>query len=253
MTVLIKNDLIQNGTFKIISSHLSDCVVLLMDNSNCSWLEDIILIFAYALPENSTIYSAQNPNGIELLDDQICEVITSNQRSEIFIAGDMNAPIIDFCDYITDDDLDFVFDRDTSYSFDSFDLHRKSKDNIYNNFGLSLVEICFTYGIHVLNGRLFNDIQGEYTCFVYNGASVVDYMMTSTNSFQYFSEFGVSDNLFSIHCPVYCTLKLESYCVQSDSVTREKLRSWEKIKWNESMKGDCLERFRNFFNNFRIT
>ena len=77
--------------------------------------------------------------------------------------------------------------------------------------------------------------------------------MASTNLFPYFSDFGVSDNLFSIHCPVYCPLKLESHCVQSDSVTGEKLKSWEKIKWNESMKGDFLERFRNIFNNFRIT
>ena len=69
-----------------------------MDNSNCSWLEDIILIFAYVSPENSTIYSAQNPNGIELLEDQICEIITSYPKSEIFIAGDMNARIKDFCD-----------------------------------------------------------------------------------------------------------------------------------------------------------
>ena len=114
----------------------------------------------------------------------------------------MNARIKDFGDYITDDDLDFVFGLDTSYPFDSFDLPRKSKDNIYNNFGLSLVELCCTYGIHVLNGRLFNDIQGEYTCFVNNGASVVDYMMASTNLFPYFSDFGVSDNLFSIHCTV---------------------------------------------------
>ena len=107
--------------------------------------------------------------------------------------------------------------------------------------------------IHVLNGRLFNDIQGEFTCFVNNGASVVGYMIASTNLFPYFSDFGVSDILFSIHCPVYCTLKLERHCVQSDSVPGEKLKSWEKIKWNESMKGDFLERFRNIFNNFGIT
>ena len=255
VTVLVKNDLIQNGTIEIIFSHLSDCVVLLMDNSNCSRLEDIILIFVYVSPENSKIYSAQNPNGIKLLDDQICEIITSYPMSEIFIAEDMNTRIKDFCDYITDDDLDFVFGLDTSYMYpiDSFDLPRKSKDNIYNNFGLSLVELCCTYGIHVLNGGLFNDIQVEYTCFVNNGASAVDYMMASTNLFPYFSDFGVSDSLFSIHCPVYCTLKLERHCVQIDSVTGEKLKPWEKIKWNESMKGDFLERFRNIFNNFRIT
>ena len=49
----------------------------------------------------------------------------------------MNARIKDFFDYVTDDDLDFVFGLDTSYIFESFDLPRKSKDNIYNNFGLS--------------------------------------------------------------------------------------------------------------------
>ena len=56
----------------------------------------------------------------------------------------MNAHINDFCDCFTDDDLDFVFGPDTSYPVDSFDLHSKSKDNVYNTFGLSLVEMCWT-------------------------------------------------------------------------------------------------------------
>ena len=34
----------------------------------------------------------------------------------------------------------------------------------------------------------------------------MDYMMTSTHLFPYFLDFEISDNLFSIHCPVYYNL-----------------------------------------------
>ena len=33
-----------------------------------------------------------------------------------------------------------------------------SKDTEYNRFGLSFIELCCTYGVHVFNCRLFDDI-----------------------------------------------------------------------------------------------
>jgi len=47
-------------------------------------------------------------------------------------------------------------------------------ENPLLSFGKSLIELCFTYGVHILNGRLFADIVGNFTCLTQNGASVVN-------------------------------------------------------------------------------
>ena len=74
--------------------------------------------------------------------------------AELLLAGDLNARISTLQDFIPYDDLKFVF-GDTDYPTDTFDIPRKSKDETYNRFGISFLDICCTYNIHVLNGRLF--------------------------------------------------------------------------------------------------
>ena len=75
-------------------------------------------------------------------------------NAEIIIAGDLNSRIKDFQDFIPEDELDFVFGI-TDYPSDSFHLKRKSKDcHVYNRFGLSLIDLCCEYDVHILNRRL---------------------------------------------------------------------------------------------------
>ena len=47
------------------------------------------------------------------------------------------------------------------YPSNDFTIPRNSEDDKYNRFGLSLGELCCTYDIHTLNGRLFNNAGGK--------------------------------------------------------------------------------------------
>ena len=96
-------------------------------------------------------------------------------NADLFLSGDLNSRIGDQQDFIPFDDLQFVF-GESEYPTDSFDIIRQSKDDTCNRFGTSLVDLCCTHNVHVLNGRLFNDTAGEITCVANNGSSVVDYM-----------------------------------------------------------------------------
>ena len=125
------------------------------------------------------------------------------------MAGDLNSRIKDFAGYVIDDNIDFVFGENVPYPKDSFNLKRKSKDDTYNRFGLSLIELCCTYGIHTLNGRLFSDTDGSFTRMTHNEISVEDYMLAST-LFDMFTDFGVDDKDDSIHFPLYCQIKLNA-------------------------------------------
>lgn len=91
VTVLVKSNLIRNGAVKRIFKDFSECVVLLIDAKKFIGINDILMIFAYVSPENSPIYSEQNPNGIDLLNDKLSDIISSYPNAEIFLAGDLNA------------------------------------------------------------------------------------------------------------------------------------------------------------------
>ena len=54
---------------------------------------------------------------------------------------------------MVNDNIDFIMDDNGVYESDEFDKERNTKDSHTNNFGISIIELCKTYGIHILNGR----------------------------------------------------------------------------------------------------
>ena len=155
-------------------------------------------------------------------------------------------------DFIPYDDLEFVFGV-TDYPTDPFDIQRQSKDETYNRFGISLLDLCCTYNIHVLNGRLFEDTNGEITCVVNIGSSVVDYMLTSTALFDSNLHFKVGSEDFSDHFPLHCTLSLSDINLQDsesfEANTNEK--NWTRFKWKENYKTEFTQLFSRLFTSFK--
>ena len=98
--------------------------------------------------------------------------------------------------YLTLKDFDFlckivITAHPTTLSYILFDMPRNSKDETYNRFGISLIDLCCSINIHVLNGRMFDDRNGEITCTSNNGSSVVDYMLASTSLFNSILHFRI--------------------------------------------------------------
>ena len=152
-------------------------------------------------------------NGITLLNERISEVILQYPSAELLLAGDLNARISILQDFIPYDDLEFVFGH-TDYPTDPYDIQGQSKDETYNRLGISLLDLCCTYNIHVLNGRLFEDTNGEITCVANNGSSIVDYMLASTAKFDSVLHFKVGSEDFSDRFPLHCTLSLSDINLQ---------------------------------------
>ena len=237
-------NLVKDGMVKRIFSHISENVILLLDGSFFRNVNDIVLIFAYVSPDKSPIYTDENDNGIEILSTNIEQIVTEYRDAELFLAGDLNSQIKDFADYVIDDDIDYVFGENVPYPKDSFNLKRKSWDDTYNRFGLSLIELCCTYGIHTVNGRLFSDTDGNFTCLTHNGTSVVDYMLASTNLFDLFTDFGVDDKDDSIHFPLYCQIKLKCNRILDERPQYpETTEIWNTCKWRSELKELFIKKF----------
>ena len=115
-------------------------------------------------------------------------------------------------------------------------MPRRSKDLHQNTFGLSLIELCKAYGIHILNGRSPGDTEGEITCTANDGYSIVDYSIVSINLFQSVSKFEVLDRSESVHFPLSCCLTFHiSEQTDTNRAGEEACMAFKKFKWRENL------------------
>ena len=127
------------------------------------------------------------------------------------------------------------YERDYMY----FDIPRNNKDrDVFNQFVQSLADLCCIFNIQIINGRLYDDTDDNYTCTVNNGASVVDYKIASRNLFPHISYFNVENRDESVHFPLYCQFKFRSDNVvtQADAALAEPVNSTVRIRWNTDLK-----------------
>ena len=121
-------------------------------------------------------------------------------------------------------------------------------------FGLSLIDLCCEHDIHMLNGRISDDVEGNFTCISNEGRSLVDYIIASSSLFDKFSYFCIDTNDFSDHFPVTCTLRLQQSFNEGTFDTFHndaETSNWGKFKWKESLKRDFLDKFRAKYVDFK--
>ena len=106
------------------------------------------------------------------------------------------------------DDLQ-LNDFDDEFSYDT-PMRRQSADIECNRFGDGLLDLCKSAEFRIVNGRLFTDTH-KMTCYTANGESVVDYVLTSQQNFEQFSDMRIQNfNEFSNHAPISFSLKINT-------------------------------------------
>lgn len=207
----------------------------------------------YISPEGSCVYNdTEGTNGIDILDNYMFEMFSSYPAIDFILAGDFNARCGELQDSIIDDNVDFIFDDDAVYDTDAFQMTRVSKDKTCNNFGLSLIDMCKLYGVHIVNGRLFDDKSGEITCVANDGSSVVDYFIVSSKLFPFVSHYEVGNRTESVHFPLHCTFPFN--CTAQTEVTDISANSdkpYVKYIWKENCKDVFIENFNLLFHDMK--
>lgn len=107
--------------------------------------------------------------------------------------GDFNARTGKLPDFIMNDQTQINKFNDQnllpeSYKADT-EVGRINQDIVINSHGKSLLELCISARLRILNGRFIGDSLGYYTYMSLNGYSTVDYAVISEgllSSVQYF-------------------------------------------------------------------
>jgi hypothetical protein len=111
-----------------------------------------------------------------------------------------------------------------------------------NFHGKSLLNLCISSGLRILNGRYLGDSLGYHTCFTPNGCSTVNYGIVSKcllSSVKYFCTLDLS--YLSDHVQIYFTLKCNinpSFKLRKDTA----LKKYITYKWTKESK----EKLTNF-------
>ena len=103
--------------------------------------------------------------------------------------GDFNARTGTYDDCVSKDGCDHIV-NDFSNNYPNI-RRRFSFDNVLNSHGTQILQFCKTFDLRILNGRAKGDYFGQPTCYMRNGASVVDYIMVDQELFNLFKSFTV--------------------------------------------------------------
>lgn len=192
-------------------------IIMKFDKSLLNNCKDVLFINMYNPTSQSSVYEKDNLFNCKLqeLENTLCNYIDHFESYDMILSGDLNARTGSKDDFVQlpnriqlFEDLDELFMNDVS-------TKRCSKDQVVNSFGKILLNLCITYSMCILNGRIGDDKDvGEFTYHGHAGSSLIDYFICSTGLFALCHNIKVDVSAESDHMPVILTL--ESVCIDSD-------------------------------------
>ena len=198
-------------------------------------LDENCIFGAVYVPPESSIYF--NKDEFANFENEITRFCSTHKY--VLLAGDFNARTSTMREYTQKDDFIadlFDFDSETSDFFSKssalekygIPLSRQSQDKHTNNHGYALTDLCKNNNLFILNGRFDGDNTGNFT---FRKTSVIDYVIASTDMFQFLRRFVVieTDPIFSDgHCALSCTF---SQCLPN--LTSQPFNYQTSRKWND--------------------
>jgi len=160
---------------------------------------------------------------LEQLQQDVAEVTAHNGL--VLLTGDFDARTGEAADTLDADIAGDLLDNTLQPAVSTPLPLRKSADTKVCPFGKSLLNICQSSDMVIVNGRAKGDEMGAYTCHISKGSSVVDYFITSSSLMASVRSMIVQERcLESDHCPLMLMLDLQAEnlaCVQATDAQDE--------------------------------
>ena len=194
--IVIMKDNIRKGT-KIVETNSKQFVWIHFDEHYFNLSKHLYVCASYIPPIDSNVYTDDKYIFFNELNEEI-EKFSSD--GDIIIMGDLNARTSISSDIILDDKYNSDFSQCDDYHVKP---HRNNCDHILNSFGKKLLEICKQTDMVILNGRCLGDLNGQTSCYKYNGSSVVDYGISSKSIYNDIIYYCIhKPNHLSDHAPM---------------------------------------------------
>ncbi|CAG2245367.1 unnamed protein product [Mytilus edulis] len=170
--ILVKYE-VRKG-IKILTNTCKDYQWLQFDKHYFNLNTDIFLCLAYIIPATSFYVDQSEDDTLENIEK---DIIKFSQHGSIILCGDLNARTGSEPDFIINDVNDTHIPMYDNYSCDVIQEKRCSYDMKVDSRGKQLLDLCIASKLRILNGRMWGDSYGKYTCMKAVGSSVVDYVI----------------------------------------------------------------------------
>ena len=230
--ILIKSQ-IRKG-IKILKNTSKDYQWLKFDKSYFNLKSDIFLCLAYIIPVTS-FYADQSED--DILENIEKDIISYSRQGSIVLCGDLNARTGSEPDFIINDVNDTHLPMYDDYCCDVIQEQRYSYDTKVDSRGKQLLDLCIASKLRILNGRIWGDLNGKYTCIKPIGNSVVDYVIMSENLLEDTLFFHVNDFLSTLsdcHCKLTFGLLAKYTATEENKDTCSNSLFPGKYIWSET-------------------
>ncbi len=137
------------------------------------------------------------------------DILKYSQLGKCFVLSDFNARTHIEHDFI-DNDSDKFLDIQCSYQADAPLLRRNIDSHTVDKHGKSLLSLCKSSGLRILNGRKLGDLNGNFTCYNHVGSpSTIDYILCDASLVSEVKYVKVHPlTPYTIHCMVSCHINV---------------------------------------------
>ena len=237
LAVYVKNSILPG--IKKLPLAGSETIILRLNSEYFKFSKDIFVSFSYCAPAGSSFLARTQFDPFTDLELKLNNIA---EQGDLICLGDFNARSGTELDYLNNEDnTDIPFIHDL-YMTDTIATYpRGNKDTVTNQYGEQLIALCRSVPLRICNGRKLGDILGEYTCYKWNGQSVVDYCLVSPNIYDQISSFKVHTFIpqLSDHCSVSLTLQSDFYCTpQPTHNISNLLEKPRKLNWSKKIESN---------------
>ena len=173
----------------VLVNRESDSLVWIQIQGKCLSKPDDINIGVIYIPPEGSPYA--NIDDFDILGESLRN---KSKNGQVYICGDTNARTSELVDYVITGACDSLSEY---IQIQPEGSPRGNVDKTVNGYGKKLIDLCKYTGLQICNGRLNESI---YTCYRYNGESVVDYLLAPPGAFASIENFKVCDKtVYSDH------------------------------------------------------
>jgi len=175
-------------------------------------------------PFGSPFYAeVESSDGIHLLMSYMLDLADKNSDCDFMLCGDFNARTGGYNATLECDIYDTLNDP--------FCVSRSSKDKLVNPFGSSLLTLCLSFNLTILNGAIAGDTGGDFTYLSVRGDSIVDYFIVSNSLASHCVKFSVTENVLSSHMGIELVVSTPSWESRDND---DFMIVQSKLIWNEN-------------------
>ena len=216
----------------------SETIILKLKAEFFNLSRDLLVSFSYCAPAGSSYLARTQFDPWADLEQKLTNVA---DQGDLVCLGDFNARSGTELDYLDNEDNTDIPVTHDFYTTDTTATYpRGNKDTETNQYGEQLIALCRSVPLRVCNGRKMGDILGEYTCYKWNGQSVVDYCLASPGIYDKISSFTVHDFIpqLSDHCSVSLTILTDFHFHHQTTSQMHLLEKPVKLNWSKKIEAN---------------